>query len=130
MSRISCDGLVLLLTLFVFVSFLFYSVELSKGRTRTTSNPNDLVTFDDEIGDIDDENVTTTSDIEANSTAFEPVIVDYTTQNFNKECLESHNELRKSTGVPPLKIDPKVSDSEYLTGQNLFQRFGFFVIRL
>ncbi|XP_074602450.1 uncharacterized protein LOC141856094 [Brevipalpus obovatus] len=106
MRRAPCNGLILLLSLFVLVSILFPISESSKGRTRTTSNPNDLVTFDDD--EIDDENVTTTSDIAANSTNLEPVIIDYTTQDFNKECLNSHNNLRKSVGAPPLEIDPKI----------------------
>lgn len=88
---------------------LINQCDSSAGRPKpNVSSPfdeNDLVMFDDDVQEVDDVN-----DLDSNST-HEEVVRDFTTKDFNEECLKSHNELRKSVGVPPLRISKKVRQS-------------------
>lgn len=55
--------------------------------------------------------VTTEASTEVPTTAIpEPIkVIDYTTELFNKDCLNVHNQFRALHGVEPLKMDNEVS---------------------
>lgn len=86
-------------------AFVFQLAEGSAPKSRNQPNLNKSAELGDD--EIDDDEVNYVYSENSTSSQVD-IINDYTSDNFNQDCLRAHNDLRKKVGSSPLSLSRQV----------------------